>query len=58
VRDAATLAELMADPEIAPLLRQFKPAPRKALAHVRAEDAAKLSAWLAERGVDLKDRLE
>ena len=58
VRDAATLDELMADPEIAPLLRPFKPAPKKALARVQPADVEKLRALLAERGVGLKDQLD
>ncbi len=57
VRDAATLAELLADPDIAPLLQPFRPSSQKALARVRPEDAEKLRALLAERGVDLDDTL-
>ena len=55
VRDAATLAELRADPELAPLLHDFAPAPGKALAHVNPADVDRLRALLAERGVELKD---
>jgi hypothetical protein len=58
VRDAATLAELRADPELAPLLHDFIPAPAKALAHVDPADLPRLRALLAERGVALKDELE
>ncbi|MCC6190435.1 MAG: helicase-associated domain-containing protein [Anaerolineales bacterium] len=58
VRDANTLAELLADPELAPLLKPFKPSTRRALARVRPEDLEALRARLAERGVDLKPRLE
>ncbi len=58
VRDAATLAELSADPELAPLLQPFKPKAHLALARVRAEDLDKLRARLADRGIDLKPKLE
>jgi hypothetical protein len=58
VRDAATLAELRADPELAPLLHDFTPTPGKALAHVAPADLARLRALLAERGVELKETLE
>lgn len=58
VRDLATLEELMANPEIAPLLKPFRPAPTKALAHTLPENVEKLCALLAERGVELKDRLD
>ena len=58
VRDAATLAELRADPELAPLLHDFAPSPGKALAYVHPDDAQRLRALLRERGVELKDKLE
>jgi len=57
-RDAATLAELRADPELAPLLHDFAPAPGKALAYVDAADAERLRALLRERGVEVRDELE
>jgi hypothetical protein len=57
VRDAATLAELRADPELAPLLQDFAPATDKALACVRPADEEVLRARLAERGISLGERL-
>jgi hypothetical protein len=57
VRDAATLNELLADPEVAALLQPFKPAAGKALARVKPEEVEKLRALLAERGVDLDSKL-
>jgi len=58
VRDAATLAELSEDPELAALLKPFRPKPGLALARVRPEDLDLLRARLAERGIDLKPKLE
>lgn len=57
VRDAATLNELLADPDLAGLLQPFCPAHGKALARVRPEVVEKLRALLAERGVELNDKL-
>ncbi len=57
MRDAATLKELMADPDLAPLLQPFQPSPAKALARVRPQDVEKLRTLLAERGVDIEDKL-
>jgi hypothetical protein len=57
-RDAATLAELRADPELASLLHDFAPAPGKALAYVDAADVERLRALLRERGVEVTDELE
>lgn len=60
-RDQEVLEELLADPEIAALIRPFTPAPTKGLARVRASDLGaaldKLRALLAERGIELKDKL-
>jgi hypothetical protein len=53
VRDADTLAELMDDPEVGPLLAPFTPPDTRALARVRPADLAKLRSLLAERGIDL-----
>ncbi len=58
VRDAATLAELSDDPELAGLLKPFTPKPGLALARVRPEDLEPLRAKLAERGIELKTKLE
>lgn len=58
VRDAATLAELSADPALAPLLKPFKPKAQLALARVRPEDLDLLRARLADRGIELKTKLE
>ena len=57
VRDAATLAELRADPELAPLLQDFAPASQKALACVNRADLDLLRARLAERGIDLDTQI-
>jgi len=58
VRDPATLNELLADPDIAPLLQPFTPARTKALARVRPQDAEQLRARLAERGIELQSALD
>jgi hypothetical protein len=58
VKDKETLAELLDDPEIGPLLEPFVPADTKALARLRRADLAKIRALLAERGVELDDHLE
>ena len=55
---AGTLQELLADPELAPLLKPFAPPDRKALARVKRKDVAALRAALAERGISLKNSLE
>ena len=47
----------MADPDVARVLQPFKPAPQTALARVKREDVEALRALLAERGVDLKNKL-
>lgn len=57
VRDAATLAELMSDPEIAALLQPFRPTAAKALARVRPQDVERLRKLLAERGVEVEAKL-
>lgn len=57
LRDAATLKELLADPDLAPLLQPFRPSPNKALARLKPADLKKLRALLAERGIDLDDKL-
>lgn len=57
LRDAATLNELLADPEISALLQPFKPGAGKALARVKPDEVEKLRALLEERGVDLGDKL-
>ncbi|RPI31969.1 MAG: hypothetical protein EHM70_10130 [Chloroflexota bacterium] len=56
LRDAETLAELMDDPEIGPLLHHFSPQPQ-ALAQIHPEDIEKLRTLLAERGVEISARL-
>ena len=53
----AILAELMAEPEMSELLKPFQPAPARALARVRRKDLETLRARLAERGINLKDKL-
>jgi hypothetical protein len=58
VRDAGTLEELLQDPELAALLKPFKPAARRALARVQPEDLDILRARLSERGIELKDKLD
>jgi len=58
VRDEATLKELLNDPEIAVVLKPFAPAINKALARVRREDVEKLRVLLAERGIDLDDKIK
>ena len=57
LRDAATLAELQSDPDLAPLLQPFRPSPTKALARLKPQDVDKLRALLADRGIDLDDKL-
>lgn len=58
VRDPATLAELLADPDLAPLLQPFAPAQTKALARVRPQEVETVRVRLAERGIDLKNILD
>ena len=58
VRDENTLNELLADPELAALIKPFAPAKTKALARVREKDLAALRAALSERGIDLTDKLK
>ena len=58
VRDEATLNELLADPELAALIKPFAPAKTKALARVREKDLDALRALLSERGIDLVDKLK
>lgn len=53
VRDENTLNELLADPELAALIKPFAPARMKALARVREKDLDTLRALLSERGIDL-----
>lgn len=57
VRDQTVLNELLADPEIGPLIRPFNPHP-PALAEVKPENQEKLRALLAERGIDLENHLK
>jgi hypothetical protein len=57
LRDQATLTELLADPELAALLQPFRPNPSKALARLKPADVEKLRALLADRGLDLDDKL-
>jgi hypothetical protein len=57
MRDEAALNELLADPEIGPLIRRFAPQP-SALAEVEEKNLDKLRALLAERGVDLGKQLK
>ena len=58
VRDEKTLSELLADPELAPLIKPFAPAKTKALARVQEKDLDTLRALLSERGIDLVDKLK
>lgn len=58
VQDDKTLEELLADPEIRPLLKRFTPKKTKALARVKPENVEKLKALLSERGLSLNDVLE
>jgi hypothetical protein len=58
LRDPAALEELLADPELAPLLQPFKPSPKKALARVRREDVELLRSRLAERGLKIESRVD
>ncbi len=58
VRDAQTLSELLDDPEIGPLLKPFTPPDLRALARIRPADLEKLRALLAERGIELTNRIE
>lgn len=57
VRDQTVLTELLADPDIRPLIRPFHPQP-PALAEVKPGNLEKLRALLAERGIDLEDHLK
>jgi hypothetical protein len=58
VRDETTLNELLADPELAALIKPFAPAKAKALACVREKDLGALRALLSERGIDLVGKLK
>ena len=58
VRDENTLNELLADSELAALIKPFSPAKTKALARVREKDLDTLRALLSERGIDLTDKLK
>ncbi|MBI5563322.1 MAG: helicase-associated domain-containing protein [Chloroflexi bacterium] len=58
VRDDDTLNELLADPELAALIKPFSPAKTRALARVREKDLDALRALLSERGIDLTDKLK
>ena len=58
LRDPAAMEELMADPELAPLLRPFAPSAKKALARVRREDVELLRSRLAERGLQIESKLD
>ncbi len=58
IRDEDTLNELLADPELAALIKPFAPAKAKALARVREKDLDALRALLNERGIDLADKLK
>jgi hypothetical protein len=58
LRDEEVLAELLADPEIGPLLKRFKPAPESALARVSAADLGQLRELLEERGIDIVGHIQ
>jgi len=58
VEDTQILEELLADPEIGPLLSAFKPEPAKALARIHPQALAKLRELLAERGIDILNSLK
>ncbi|HLF26212.1 MAG TPA: helicase-associated domain-containing protein [Anaerolineae bacterium] len=58
VRDAQTLEELLADPELGPLLKRFAPNRHQALARIQTTDMEQLRRLLAERGIDLSDKLK
>jgi hypothetical protein len=58
VRDEKTLNELLADPELAALIKPFAPAKTKALARVQEKDLDTLRALLSARGIDLADKLK
>ncbi len=53
-RDQDALDELRSDPQLARLLKPFKPEARLGLAVVAPQDVAKVSALLAELGVDVR----
>jgi len=55
--DPAILDELMAEPDLADLLKSFQPNPAKPLARVRRKDLETLRTHLAARGINLKDKL-
>ncbi len=57
MRDEAALNELLADPEIGPLIRRFAPQP-PALAEVDEKNIERLRALLAERGIDLDKQIK
>jgi hypothetical protein len=57
LNDPAILVELMAEPDMADLLKPFHPNADKPLARVRHKDLETLRARLAARGISLKDKL-
>lgn len=57
LRDEEVLSELLADPEIGPLLQRFNPAPEGALARVRPADLERLRELLGERGIEIGPRI-
>jgi hypothetical protein len=58
VRDAKTLNELLAEPDVQALLRPFVPDPRHALAWVAPEQVDELLEVLARYGIRVDDRLD
>jgi signal recognition particle subunit SEC65 len=56
VRDKGVLAELCADPELAPYIKPFE-AGQRALALVRLEDVDQVRVLLARRGISLRDEI-
>ncbi|MEP7357895.1 MAG: helicase-associated domain-containing protein [Anaerolineales bacterium] len=57
LNNPAILAELMAEPDMADLLKPFTPTPARPLARLRRQDLETLRARLAARGINLKDKL-
>jgi len=58
VKDEETLSELLADPEVGPLLSPFKPGARRALAVVDEEKVERVRELLAERGMKVSEGLK